>query len=206
MDKEINYRQMYAIQSKNEKLILKLCPNMPRKAGIYLFYRVNEKGENCAYIGQAKDLLHRTAEHISVQVKKTHIDKSLYVHKLYNPSNPNGWKVKVLCLCPLDELDIREQKYIEHYYCRSDVKLYNVTGGGQLDKKEDVGERLQVKLKSYKNGKNLGYEKAREQIKTYFEKYLDYSIKGKPNKIKERKLQEFTDFLADKNEEESKGE
>lgn len=206
MAKEINYRQLYAIQSKNEKLILKQCPTMPRKSGIYLFYRVNEKGENCAYVGQAKDLLHRTAEHLSVQVKKTHIDKSLYVHKLYNQDNPQGWKVKVLVVCPLDELDISEQKYIDYYKGRSDVKLYNVTGGGQLDKKEDVGERLQVKLKSYKNGKNLGYEKAREQIKTYFEKYLDYSIKGKPNKIKERKLQEFTDFLADKNEEESKGE
>ena len=199
-NKKINYQKIFAIQSSNEKLILKQYPGMPHKSGIYLFYRVNEKGEYCAYVGQAKDLLHRTAEHLSVQVKKTHIDKSLYVHKLYSEKNQNGWKVRVLTLCPLDELDIREQKYIEHYSCRSDVKLYNVTGGGQIDKAGDVGERFEVKLKNYKTGKNKGYEKAREQVKVYFDKYLDYSIKGKPNKIKERKMQEFAEFLAESQE------
>lgn len=198
MAKQINYRQMFAIQSSNEKLILKLCPSMPHKSGIYLFYRVNEKGENCAYIGQAKDLLHRTAEHLSVSVKKTHIDKSLYVHKLYSNENPEGWKVKVLVLCPLDELDQREQIYIDHYKNRQDVKLYNVTGGGQLDKAKDVGERYEVKLKTYKHGKNFAYEKARQKVKTYFDKYLDYIIKGRPTKIKERKLAEFTEFLQPK--------
>lgn len=197
MSKPINYRQVFAIQSENEKRILKLCPNMPHKAGIYLFYRVNAEGENCAYIGQAKDLLHRTAEHLVgyKNKKPTHIDKSLYAHKLYNETNPEGWKVMVLVLCPIDELDMREQTYIDHYKNCKDVKLYNVTGGGQLDKKGDVGERLQIKLKTYKNGKGKGYEKARSEVKVFFDKYLDYTIKGKPTKIKERKFQEFADFL-----------
>ena len=80
-------------------------------------------------------------------------------------------------------------------YLNDNWKVYNVTGGGQYDKKADIGERQQTKLKSYKNGKNLGYEKAREEVKIYFDKYLDYNIKGKSNKIKERKLLEFKDWL-----------
>lgn len=205
MAKPINYRQVFAIQSENEKKILKLCPNMPHKAGIYLFYRINEKGENCAYIGQAKDLLHRTAEHLLGYKKKnpTHIDKSLYAHKLYNETNPEGWKVMVLRLCPLDELDLLEQKYINYYVQREDVRVYNITGGGQFDKKEDIGKRLEVKLKTYKNGKNFAYEKVRQKVKVYFDKYLDYSIKGKPTKIKERKFQEFAEFLEETNKKEN---
>lgn len=192
-DYEVNYAQIFAIQSKNEKAILKICPKMPRKSGIYLFYRVNEKGENCAYVGQAKNLLHRCGQHLSG--RETHIDKSLYTHKLYNPENPQGWKVCVIELCPITELDAKEQKYIDHYKNRDDVVLYNVTGGGQFNKRADIGERVQPNLKRYKSGKQYGYEKAREQVKTYFTKYLDYSVKLPSTKIKERKLAEFEKFL-----------
>lgn len=195
MPNEVNYRKMFAQQSNYEKQVLKLFPNLPRKSGIYIFFRVNDKGENCAYVGQAKNILQRTAQHLSVKAKKTHIDKSLYAHNLYSSTNLEGWKIAVLRLCPIDELDILEQQYIDYYKNRPNVKLYNVTGGGQLNKKEDIGQRLEVKLKTYKNGKNFAYEKARLKVKTYFDKYLDYSIKGKPTKIKERKMQEFADFL-----------
>ena len=203
MAKPVNYRQVFAIKSDNEKRIRKLCPDMPHKSGIYIFYRLNEKGEKCAYVGQAKDLLHRTAEHLSVKVKKTHIDKSLYAHKLYNEENPTGWKVAVLRLCPLDELDILEQQFIEHYRQNKNLRLYNVCGGGQFDKAEDVGERYEIKLKTYKNGKMFAYEKARLYVKNMFDKYLDYTIKGKVTKIKERKFAEFGKFLADAEKENS---
>ena len=173
---------------------------MPRSSGIYLFYRVNEEGQNCVYVGQAKDLLYRTAQHLGVGAKKTHIDKSLFKHKLYSDKNPHGWKVCVLKVCPTKDLDSIEQQYIDYYKNRDDVKMYNVTGGGQIDKKGDIGERLQTKLKSYKNGKGLGYEKAIEEVRVFFEKYLDYSIKGKPNKIKQRKLAEFGKLIEDKKE------
>ena len=78
--------------------------------------------------------------------------------------------------------------------------LYNVTGGGQFNKRADIGERVQPNLKRYKSGKQYGYEKAREQVKTYFDKYLDYSIKDKPTKIKEKKFAEFKQFLEGNNE------
>ena len=196
--KQVNYAQLFTIQSKNEKAILKICPTMQRRSGIYLFYRVNEKGENCAYVGQAKDCLHRCGQHLSG--RETHIDKSLYTHKLYSPENPQGWKVCVIELCPIAELDAKEQKYIDYYKNRDDVIIYNVTGGGQFNKRADIGKRVQPNLKRYKSGKQYGYEKAREQVKTYFDKYLDYSIKDKPTKIKEKKFAEFKQFLEGNNE------
>ena len=78
-----------------------------------------------------------------------------------------------------------------------------MAGGGQFDKAEDVGERYEVKLKTYRNGKAIAHEKARLYVKNMFDKYLDYTIKGKVTKIKERKFAEFGEFLADGDKENS---
>ncbi len=190
----MNYRQRFAILNEKKKLIKQICPEISEDSGIYCFYRQNEQGQDCCYIGQAKNLLERTSQHL--MGRKQHIDKSLYVHKLYNENNPFGWKLTILRKCSISALDCLEQSYIEFYKDFDNVVLYNVTGGGQFDKAKDIGERQQTKLKSYKNGKGLGYEKARKEVKTYFDKYLDYTIKGKPTKIKERKLKEFKEFLG----------
>ena len=194
----MNLKQRFAILNDKKKIIKSICPNISIKSGIYLFYRKNEDNETCFYVGQAKNLLNRTAQHL--MDRKQHIDKSLYVHKLYNEDNPYGWKLKVIYFCGIGSLDFYEQHFIQ-YYLNLGYKSYNVTGGGQLDKKEDIGERQQTKLKSYKNGKNLGYEKAREEVKEYFDKYLDFKIKGKSGKVKERKLEEFKKWLEVQNEE-----
>ena len=186
-------QERYAIQKSNERRILQICPDMPRASGIYLFYRINENNEPCVYIGQSLNLLERCGAHLSG--RKTHIDKSLMKHKLYKKDNPNGWKVMVLKTCHPQLLDQEEQKWIEYYKNREGVVIYNVTGGGQFDKKEDIGERFEVKLKTYKHGKDFAYEKVREKVKTYFDKYLDFVIKPPTGKVKERKFQEFADFL-----------
>ena len=189
----MDLKQRFAILNKNKKIIQNLCDNeITCKSGIYAFYRTNEKGEKCFYIGQAKNLLQRTAQHLSG--RRQHIDKSLYVHKTYNNDNPYGWKLRVLIYCDEKDLDHFEQFYIKFNQDKG-YKSYNVTGGGQFNKKGDIGERQQTKLKSYKNGKDLGYEKARKEIQVFFEKYLEYTIKGKTNKTKERKLSEFKEWL-----------
>ena len=191
----MNYRQRFAILNDKKKIIKTMCPQITNKSGIYMFSRINEDCNICIYVGQAKDLLSRTAQHL--MDKKQHIDKSIYVHKLYDQiSNPSGWFVRILEFCDEEMLDIREQHYIEYFRSKNDVVLYNVTGGGQFNKAEDIGERYEVKLKSYRNGKAIAYDKAKQYVKTMFDKYLDYTIKGKPTKIKERKLKEFKDFLG----------
>jgi hypothetical protein len=184
--------QRWAILSQNKKIIKSKREDITNQSGIYMFWRVMEDGGNACYIGQAKNLLERTAQHL--MGREQHIDKSLYKRKWWSSNNPFGWNLAILGNYPLEKLDEVEQKYIQLYLDKG-WKLYNVTGGGQIDKAKDINERNQVKLKSYKNGKNLGYEKAREEVKVYFNKYLDVIIKGKTDKVKERKLNEFKKFL-----------
>ena len=195
MNSYIKNKQRYAIWRCYEKKILAICPEMRHTSGIYMFYRYNENNEKCVYIGQSVDILRRCCEHLSVKAKKQHIDKSLAKNGLWSETNAIGWKVRILSWCKENELDKTETMFIDRYLKSGEFKVYNVTGGGQLDKEKDIGERNQTKLKSYKNGKNLGAEKVKEQIKVYFNKYLDIIIKGKSNKIKERKLKEFKEFI-----------
>lgn len=188
-------KQRFAILNDKKKLIKSICPEITNESGIYCFYRTNENGEMCFYVGQAKNLLQRTAEHL--MGKKQHIDKSIYVHKLYSEDNPTGWKLRVLINCREEDLDHFEKFYID-FNKQQGFKCYNVASGGQgSERTTDVGERQQTKLKSFKNGKDLGYKKAIAEVKVYFEKYLDFKIKGKETKIKQKKYKEFEELLND---------
>lgn len=187
-------QQRFAMLNEYKKLVKKMCPALSEKSGIYLFYRKDENNEDCVYIGQGKSLIQRTASHFLG--RKTHIDKSLYVHKVYSKENPYGWKLKVLYECDVDRLDKLEQEYID-YYVSAGYKVYNVTGGGQKDKKQDINERQQTKLKSYKNGKNIADRKAKSYVRAMFDKYLDFVIKPPVNKIKQRKFGEFKNYLGE---------
>lgn len=186
------YKERLKILNEKKSEIKEHCPNITQNSGIYCFWRETEDGNVACYIGQAKNLLKRTAEHLID--RKQHIDKSLYKRKWCGVWNSYGWNLKILEECDISLLDEREKYYID-YFKGIGYELYNVTGGGQFDKAEDINARYEVKLKTYRNGKNKGAEKVREKIKTYFEKYLDVSIKGKPSKIKERKLEEFKKFI-----------
>ena len=190
-------RQRWAIQRANEKKVLKQNPRITQESGIYQFVRTNENKEMCVYIGQAKNLLQRIAAHLTVVNKETHIDKSLQKHKLYDLQNQNGWRVFVIKKAAVDELDKWEKHYIDFYKNQKNVKLYNVTGGGQKDKAADVGERMQKKLKSYANGKAYAYEKVRREIAKLFKKNLTFSINGKTNKTKEKAFEKFKKFIEE---------
>lgn len=188
-----NYRQIYAIKKQNEKKILRLCPDAKQESGIYLFYRINEQGFRFAYIGQASknNLLSRLADHLSGYSQ--HIDLSIRKYGLYDEEkNEYGYKIKVLCYCPGEECDEKEQYYIKQY-ADEGWQLRNVTGGSQGEGKFNLNEGKSPK--GYREGLSKGYENARKEIKTLFDKYLTYSIKDKPNKIKQRKYDEFTAFL-----------
>ena len=190
-----NYNKLYDIRNKNKKLIKEVCPDMKDQSGIYYFGRIDkDTQEKCIYIGQSRQILSRCADHLAG--RQQHIDRSLYNRKLYSESNPYGWKVGVLTYCPVQDLDKYEIAYINKYK-EMNFNLYNVTGGGQFDKENDIGERMQTKLKNYKKGKSLGAEKTKNYIKTMFDKYLDFGIKPPTNKIKERKVEEFKKFLED---------
>ena len=185
-----NYRQIMAIRKANEDKIRKLCPIATETSGLYVFYRTDENGFKYAYVGQAKNLLKRLAEHLSGY---QHIDCSIKKHKFYDEeTNPYGYHVEIICHCSEDELDGREQYWIKHYADQG-YQLRNKTTGSQGEGKSALGEGKSTK--GYRDGIVQGRKNTQKEIKELFDKYLTYDIKGKPGKIKQRKYDEFTAFL-----------
>lgn len=187
-------KQIKAQEKRNKERWLKLDSTIPDTSGIYILTR-EENGFKYAYIGQAKHILTRLAEHLK---GFQHIDLSIKNHKLYSKSNPCGWKIEYIRYKE-SELDDKEQYFIK-MYANAGYQLRNKTAGGQSDGKFGIADNKESK--GYYDGIKQGEKKTKEKVKTYFDKYLDFSIKGKPNKIKERKFQEFEDFLGNKDNKE----
>lgn len=190
-----NWKQIYAKKKAAENRILAICPNIPNSSGIYVFMR-EENEIKYAYVGQAKDLKRRCADHL---LGYSHIDNSLKKHGLYdNLKNPNGYKLKWTSY-PIENLDQAERDTI-NFFANNGYQLRNNTIGGQDNGKAGLGDG--VSTKGYRDGIKQGYENAKRDICEFFTKYLDYSMKepyltkkGKVQEIKQRKFNEFTEWL-----------
>lgn len=191
MPNKPNYKQVFAIKKQNEERIKKLCPKATHTSGIYIFHRYQDDFR-FAYIGQAtKSLLSRLADHLNGYSQ--HIDLSIRKWGLYDEyKNPNGYRVDILCYCMPKECDDKEQYYIK-LYANMGYQLRNVTTGSQGEGKQGMTENKPPK--NYHQGVAYGELKTKRKVKEYFDKYLDYSVKGVSNKIKERKYNEFKEWL-----------
>lgn len=184
----VNYRQIKAIEQKNKERILKVRPNVPNTSGIYIFFR-EENDIKYAYVGQAKHLLSRLAQHLSGY---QHIDFSLKKHGLVSESNPCGWNV-VFKECPVEKLDAQEQEYIK-VMANKGYQLRNKTSGSQGKGKQGIADNKPAK--GYHDGLKQGYKNARRDVAHLFEKHLNYSKKSdKPNKLQDKALAKFEEFL-----------
>lgn len=189
----MNMKQIRAIEARDKQRILAVCPDVTEESGIYAFVRA-ESGFRYAYVGQAKHLLTRLAQHL--EGHSQHIDLSLKKRGLWGESNMTGWKIRFIEV-PEDELDAAEQKYIK-LYADKGFQLYNSTTGGQGVGKAALGE--QRSPKGYRDGLAQGYENARRMVARLFEKHLDYRQKSqKPNKNQEKAAQKFAEFLEGNN-------
>lgn len=196
-----NYYRAMMIQENNRKRWLKVNPRLPERSGIYVITRVDENGLKYAYIGQAKKILTRLAQHLAGY---QHIDLSLKKHKLYNKDkNPYGWDVDY-CECLESELDALEKYYILQYAI-SGYQLRNKTAGGQ--DKGKVGIDDNKASKGYRDGLKQGYKNAIRDIKEYFDKYLvflpirnDTTLKknGDLKEIVRKKYSDFRELLEGK--------
>ena len=182
-----NYRQIFARKEEEKKKLLALNSQLDNQRGIYIFTRF-ENGFKFAYVGQALHLLDRLISHL--QGYKQHIDRSLKKHKLWSKDNPNGWQIKFIH-CHQENLNAIEQQMILEY-ATSGYQMLNKTSGSQGTEKFAIVDNQR---KGYLQGKNDGKIATLRQIKVYFDKYLDFVIKGKETKIKARKLQEFRELL-----------
>lgn len=184
----MNYRQIYAIEQKNKQRILAVNPKVPETSGIYIFNR-EENGFKFCYVGQAKNLLQRLAQHLNGY---QHIDLSLKKRGLYSENNPFGWRIWFE-LCGIEHLDSKEQEWI--YTCaHKGYQLLNKTTGSQGEGKRGLDN--QKSPKGYHEGLAQGYKNAQKYVANLFEKHLDYSQKSKkPNKNQEKAMAKFREFL-----------
>jgi len=185
----MNYRQIKAIEAKNKQKLLSVNPDLNEESGIYFLTRTDENGMKFAYIGQAKHILTRLAQHLAGY---QHIDLSLKKHGLFSQWNPGGWKIGFLRF-PEHELDEMEQKYIKQYADKG-YQLRNKTAGGQGEGKTQIDAYKPAK--GYRDGLKQGRKNASREIAHLFDKHLTVTIKSeKPNKVQYKALEKFYDFL-----------
>ena len=189
-------RQVWAKQQTTRQRIVKLCPSINDNSGIYIFTRTDENGIRYAYVGQAKHLLSRCAQHL---LGYQHIDLSIKKHGLFSENNEYGYRLDFVNL-PESELDDSEREYIQKYASLG-FQLRNATLGGQDNGKEVIDSKTP---KGYHDGLKQGYENARKEIKELFSKYLMVSVKNEEDTFKkdgtikeiyQRKYNEFIEWL-----------
>lgn len=183
-------RKQKAIEQKNRKRLLEVNESLDDGSGIYFLTRTDENGIKYAYIGQAKHILTRIAQHL---VGYQHIDLSLKSHGLYSVENIYGWKIGFLHF-PLDKLDEKEQYYIKQYAVNG-YQLRNKTGGGQGKGKEKIDEYRPAK--GYYDGLKQGRKNLARELSGIIEKHLVISLKSEKqgNKVSQKQYEKFMDLL-----------
>lgn len=190
-----DYKKLYAIQKKNEQKLLSLFPDLNQESGIYFLTRTDECAMRFAYIGQAKHILSRLAQHMSGY---QHIDLSIRKHGLYSEENPHGWKVGYLNF-PEGDLDKEEMFYIQ-MYAKSGYQLRNKTGGSQGEGKRQIDEYRPTK--GYRDGIAQGRKNLAKELSDIIEKHLVVSIKPEKanNKVSQKQFEKFKELLGGDND------
>ena len=185
-----NLRKAKAIEAKNKKRLLALNPNLDEGSGIYFLVRKDENGIKYAYIGQAKHLLTRLAQHLSGY---QHIDLSLKKHGLYSSENVYGWKIGFLHF-QISELDFMEKKFIQ-MYSNNGYQLRNKTAGGQGEGKTQIDDYRPAK--GYRDGIAQGRKNLAKELTNIIDKHLCISLKEekKNNKVSIKAFEKFNDLL-----------
>lgn len=192
-----NFRRAKAIEAKNKKRILEINLHVDEESGIYFLTRT-ENGIRYAYIGQAKHLLTRLAQHLSGY---QHIDLSIKNHGLYAADNITGWKVGFLHY-PEDKLDDMEQKYIRQY-AQAGYQLRNKTAGGQGEGKKQIDEYRHAK--GYRDGIEQGKRMLARELLSIAEKHLKIDLREdkRGNKISQKQYEKFIALIHAEGNDES---
>lgn len=175
-------------QEIKQRLLL-INPKLNEQSGIYFLTREDEQGIKYAYIGQARHILSRLAQHMTGY---QHIDLSLKKHGLISNNNMCGWNVNFLNF-PEELLDEKEQYYIKKY-ALGGYQLRNKTAGGQGSGKKQIDDYRPGK--TYRQGVEQGMKNASRDVARLFEKHLNVSAKNDPPTVNQMKaMDKFKKFL-----------
>lgn len=194
MNNQQNIAKAKAIEQANKKRLLAVNPKLDEKSGIYFLTRVDENDIKYAYIGQAKHILTRLAQHLT---SYQHIDLSLKKHGLYSADNPYGWKIGFMRF-PLSELDKKEQHYIK-MYAQNGYQLRNKTAGGQGEGKQQIDEYRPQK--GYRDGILQGKKTLARELSQIISKHLTVMLKPEKqgSKVSQKQLEKFNELLKEEN-------
>lgn len=192
--KSVKQRKYLEAQAKiNDEMqdLFAYDPKLKEESGIYILTRADSK-RHCVYVGQAKNVLQRLAQHI---IGFMPVDISIRKHGLKYPSNPYGWRIDVE-YCPIEQLDERERFWINDFQNRDDVvwEVYNVTSGGQGEGKTDINERKAAR--GYHDGLKQGEINAYREVLDIL-KYLDFLPKD-DFAINDKKVIEIEEWINEK--------
>lgn len=143
-----------------------------KESGIYLWYRYNEEDKYCWYIGKAKNVLRRTAQHI--MDSESHLDKSIKKHGMTNDTveKPKSWSIEILRGCKVADLDEFESFYINQWKQNNpNGIMYNIESGGTTGK-TIIGEKKQRRDVKWK-------AEAKNKVLADYREYFD--LKPKEN-------------------------
>jgi hypothetical protein len=185
-----NFKKAKAIEASNKKRLLAINSELTEESGIYFLTRVDENNIKYAYVGQAKHILTRLAQHLAGY---QHIDLSMKKHGLYSEDNTHGWKVNYLGY-PEEKLDEMEQLYIA-MYAQQGYQLRNKTAGGQGEGKKQIDEYRPAK--GYHDGLQQGRKNLAKELKHIIDKHLVISLKPEKqnNKVSINALEKFNNLL-----------
>ena len=188
-----NIAKAKAIERNNKERLLEINPKLDDNPGIYFLTREDENGIKFGYIGQAKHILTRLAQHL---VGYQHIDLSLKKHGLYSVDNPYGWKVNFIRYSEII-LDEMERKWIKEYALKG-YQLRNKTAGGQDEGKTQINEYRPSK--GYRDGIQQGRKMLARELRHIRDKHLVVSLKPEKsaNKVSQNALEKFNWLLDEK--------
>jgi hypothetical protein len=187
-----NFAQIKAIEEKNKRRFLELNPKLTDQSGIYILYR-EENGIKYAYVGQARHILSRLAQHLS---GFQHIDLSLKKHGLWSEENPCGYKVHAE-LYPTNILDQAERHWIVKMAGKG-YQLRNHTIGGQDSGKGGMDN--QKPSRGYHDGLAQGRKALAKEIRHIIETHLEIKLR-KETKISQKALAKFWELLESEEKE-----
>lgn len=109
------------------------CDAIPEICGIYL---IRNNINNKIYIGQSVNIKRRIQEHLrsgqpEIYAKKSYRDSNTPIHKAIQKYGIDNFSVVILEKCKKNELNKREQYWIENFNSNNNSVGYNLTSGGQ---------------------------------------------------------------------------
>ena len=187
-----DFRKIKAIERENKKRLLEINPYLDEDSGIYFLTRIDENGIKYAYIGQAKHILTRLAQHL---VGYQHIDLSIKRHKFYADDNPYGYKIGFLKFSE-SLLDEMEQQYIRKY-ANYGYQLRNKTAGGQCEGKTQIDEYRPQK--GYRDGIRQGKKNLARELSHIIDTHLIVELRPEKanNKVSQRAFEKFKGLLEE---------